>query len=77
MSAHEILIAVMAVFAFLGALDKILGNRFGLGAEFESGIQAMGALALAMIGIICLAPVLAAVLKPVIVPVFGLLGQRW
>ena len=74
MSAHEILIAVMAVFAFLGALDKILGNRFGLGAEFESGIQAMGALALAMIGIICLAPVLAAVLKPVIVPVFGLLG---
>ena len=74
MSAHEILIAVMAAFALLGALDRILGNRFGLGAEFENGIQAMGALALAMVGIICLAPVLAAVLKPVIVPVFGLLG---
>ena len=74
MSAHEILIALMAVFAVLGALDRILGNRIGLGAEFESGIQAMGALALAMVGIICLAPVLAAVLKPVIVPVFGFLG---
>ena len=34
----------------------------------------MGALALAMIGVICLAPVLAQVLKPVVVPVFSLLG---
>ena len=74
MSAHEILIAVMAVFAVLGAVDRILGNRFGLGQEFENGIQAMGALALAMLGIISLAPVLAAILKPVVVPVFGFLG---
>ena len=74
MSAHEILIAVMAVFAVLGGLDRILGNRFGLGEKFEEGILAMGSLALAMIGIISLAPVLAAVLKPVILPLFGLLG---
>ena len=74
MSGHEILIAVFAVFAVLGALDRILGNRFGLGKEFEEGILAMGSLAMAMIGVICLAPVLAAVLKPVVVPVFGLLG---
>ena len=33
MSAHEILIAVMAVFAVLGALDRIFGNRLGLGQE--------------------------------------------
>ena len=74
MSAHEILITVMAVFAALGGLDRILGNRFGLGEKFEEGILAMGSLALAMIGIISLAPVLAAVLKPVILPLFGLLG---
>ena len=74
MSAHEILIAVMAVFAALGGLDRILGNRFGLGEKFEEGILAMGSLALAMIGIISLAPVLAAVLKPVVLPFFGLLG---
>ena len=74
MSAHEILIAVMAVFALLGALDRILGNRFGLGKEFENGIQAMGPLALAMLGIISIAPVLASVLKPVVVPVFSFLG---
>ena len=74
MSAHEVLIAVMAVFAVLGAVDRILGNRFGLGAEFESGILAMGSLAMAMLGIISLAPVLAGVLKPIVVPVFSLLG---
>ena len=74
MSAHEILIAVMAVFAALGGLDRILGNRFGLGEKFEEGIMAMGSLALAMIGIISLAPVLAAVLKPVVLPIFGLMG---
>ena len=74
MSFHEMLISLMAGFAALGALDRILGNRFGLGKEFEEGIQAMGSLALAMVGIVCLAPVLAALLKPVVVPVYRFLG---
>ena len=74
MSAHEILIAVMAAFAVLGAVDRILGNRFGLGKEFEEGILAMGSLALAMVGIIAIAPALANLLRPVVVPAFGFLG---
>ena len=74
MSFHEILIAVMAGFALLGAIDRIFGNRWGLGKEFEEGILAMGSLALAMIGIVTLAPVLADLLKPVIVPVYSALG---
>ena len=74
MSVHEIVIWVMAAFAVLGAVDRIIGNRFGLGERFEEGISAMGSLALAMIGIITLAPVLANFLKPVVVPVYRLLG---
>ena len=74
MSFHEILIAVMAGFAVLGAIDRIFGNRWGLGKEFEEGILAMGSLALAMVGIVSLAPVLAAVLKPVVVPIYAFLG---
>jgi len=74
MSAHEILILIMAAFAVLGAVDRIIGNRFGIGQEFENGILAMGSLALAMVGIIALAPVLANLLRPVIVPVYGFLG---
>ena len=74
MSADEILIALMAVFALLGGVDRILGNRFGLGEKFEEGILAMGSLALAMVGIVSLAPVLAAALRPIVVPVYGALG---
>lgn len=74
MSAHEVLIAVMAVFAVLGAVDRIFGGKVGLGQEFENGILAMGSLALAMVGIISLAPVLANLLKPVVVPVYRFLG---
>ncbi|MBR0446638.1 MAG: ethanolamine utilization protein EutH [Oscillospiraceae bacterium] len=74
MSVHEILIAVMAVFAVLGALDRIFGNRFGLGEKFEEGILSMGSLALAMVGIISLAPVLANLLMPVAGPIYGFLG---
>ena len=74
MSFHEILIALMAGFAVLGAIDRIFGNRWGLGKEFEEGILAMGSLALAMVGIVSLAPVLANVLKPVVVPIYGFLG---
>lgn len=64
----------MVIFAALGALDRIFGRRFGLGEKFEEGIMAIGALAVSMVGIIALAPVIANLLKPVIVPVFGLLG---
>ena len=74
MSAHEMLIIVMAIFAAAGALDRVFGNRLGLGKQFEEGILSMGSLAMAMLGIIALSPVLAAVLKPVIVPVFDFLG---
>ena len=64
----------MVIFMALGAVDRIIGNRFGLGEKFEEGITAMGSLALAMIGIICLAPVLANLLRPVVVPVYQFLG---
>lgn len=74
MSINEIIIYIMVIFAALGALDRIFGSRFGLGEKFEEGIMAIGALSVSMVGIIALAPVIANLLKPVIVPLFGLLG---
>lgn len=68
------IIYLMAVFVALGAADRVLGGRLGLGQEFENGIMTFGSLALSMLGIICLAPVLANLLRPVIVPVFRLFG---
>ena len=74
MGINEIIIYIMVVFAVLGAIDRMIGNRFGLGEKFEEGIMAIGALAVSMVGIIALAPVIANILKPVIVPLFGFLG---
>ena len=74
MSINEIIIYIMVLFAALGALDRIIGNKFGLGEKFEEGIMAIGALAISMVGIIALSPVIANILKPVIVPLFGILG---
>lgn len=74
MSINEVIVLLMVVFMVLGGIDRIIGNRFGLGKQFEEGILAMGSLALSMVGMISLAPVLARVLRPVVVPVYNLLG---
>lgn len=55
---------VVLIFALLGALDRIIGNKFGLGGEFERGFQLFGAMALSMIGMIVIAPALGVWLKP-------------
>ncbi|MEJ9006881.1 ethanolamine utilization protein EutH, partial [Salmonella enterica subsp. enterica serovar Paratyphi B] len=44
--------------------------------RFEEGFMAMGALGLAMVGMTALAPVLAHVLGPVIIPVYEMLGAN-
>lgn len=70
----QFIIYLMTIFMLLGAADRILGNKLGLGVEFENGIIAFGSLALSMLGIITLAPVLANVLRPVVVPAFRFFG---
>lgn len=60
---------IFAVFAVIGALDRITGNHLKLGEEFEKGIIASGELALAMVGMICIAPTLAKLLTPVLQPI--------
>ena len=71
---NQFIIYLMTIFMVIGAVDRILGNKLGLGKEFENGIMTFGTLALSMLGIISLAPVLANVLRPVVVPVFRFLG---
>jgi len=73
-SINEMIVFLMAVFMLLGAADRVFGNRFGLGEKFEEGILAMGSLSMAMLGIISLAPVLANLLRPVVVPVYAFFG---
>lgn len=70
----EIIAAVMAVFAVIGAVDKITGNRLKLGNEFEKGIMTLGPLSLSMLGMMTLAPALADLLIPIITPVAEFIG---
>lgn len=74
MDINQIIVDIMVVFMVIGGLDRILGNRWGYGEKFEEGFMAMGSLALAMLGIMSLAPVLASILEPVIVPIYAALG---
>lgn len=74
MSINVIIVYIMVIFMILGAIDKILGNKYGLGEKFDEGFMAMGSLAIAMIGVVSLAPVLANVLEPIIVPIYTAMG---
>lgn len=62
----EIITYIMAAFAVLGGIDRIIGNKFGLGKEFERGVEILGMLTTAMLGIIILSPVIASCIKPVL-----------
>ncbi|MDO4482109.1 MAG: ethanolamine utilization protein EutH [Bacillota bacterium] len=47
-------IAFLLVFSAIGLIDKILGNRFRFGEEFDKGMELMGPMALALVGIYCI-----------------------
>ncbi len=74
MSFDTIILWIMAAGLLIGAMDRILGNRFDLGTAFEEGFYAMGPLALGMVGMIVLSPVIARLLGPLLVPVFQGIG---
>lgn len=55
---------VVLIFALFGALDRIFGNKFGLGQEFEKGFMLFGIMMLTMTGMITLAPGIAELMRP-------------
>ncbi len=65
---------IFGVFALIGAVDRITGNHLKLGEEFEKGILSTGPLAIAMVGMITIAPAIGKVLSPVLIPFSELLN---
>lgn len=74
LSINSVIIFIMMIFMIVGAIDKIRGNKLGYGEQFDEGFNAMGPLAIAMAGVVAAAPVLAILLKPIIVPIYTMLG---
>jgi len=54
----------------LAAIDRIIGNKFGLGKEFEKGFMLLGTMALSMIGMIIISPLIADLLEPLFSAVY-------
>lgn len=61
---NKIILYVITFFMILGGVDYALGSKYKIGAKFEDGIKAMGALGIGMIGIYSLAPVCTRLLAP-------------
>ncbi|MGO2100507.1 ethanolamine utilization protein EutH [Vagococcus salmoninarum] len=74
MNINELVMYGIVLMLIVGGLDYALGGPLKLGSQFEAGLMAMGALALSMVGIITLAPILAIILEPVIVPIYTMLN---
>lgn len=75
LSINSVIVTIMMIFMLLGAIDKARGNKRGYGAAFDEGFQAMGPLAIAMVGVIAAAPVLSMVLRPIVGPIYQMLGS--
>mgnify|MGYP004460455449 FL=1 len=75
LSINSVIVTIMMIFMILGAVDKAMGNKRGYGAAFDEGFQAMGPLAIAMVGVIAAAPVLSMVLRPIVGPIYQMLGS--
>ena len=74
MGISKIIMIIMAVFFVLGALDRLIGNKIGMGAEFERAFGLMGPTTLSAVGFMVFAPVIANALDGILGPVFGLVG---
>jgi len=57
---------IAVIFAIIGVLDRLFGNKLGLSAYFEKGLKLIGATGLAMVGMIVIAPVLADLIRPLL-----------
>lgn len=68
MTFPQILTGCMMVFLLIGAIDHLLGDRFGLGTQFLRGFEAFGSLAVTMTGVLVLLPYVETYLGPLLTP---------
>lgn len=59
----EIFTYVMIAVAVIAAIDRVAGNKIGLGEEFEKSVSMIAPLALSMAGILVLAPSISYLLQ--------------
>ena len=73
-SASGVFMSVVAVFALLGVIDKLRGNKHGYGEHFNRGFHTMGPLALIIVGVMVVSPVIFRIIFPIVTPLYYLIG---
>ena len=61
----------MAIFAIIAAIDRIFGNKLGLGKEFDKAVGLVVPMVLSMVGMIVLSPTIAVLLNPLMQKMTG------
>ena len=60
----SVLSIVIVIFSALGAVDYVIGNKIGVGKEFEKSFYLLGVMAISTMGMIVIAPLVAKVISP-------------
>lgn len=60
----DLITIIVLVFAALGAVDYLLGNKMGLGEEFKKAFSLFCPMAMTMLGMIVLAPAIGVWMTP-------------
>lgn len=61
----NVLTTVILIFSVFGAIDWLIGNKIGVGKEFERAFSLFAPMALSMLGMIVLAPAIGVWLTPI------------
>jgi len=74
MLLKQILMYVLFAFFVLGMFDRAIGGQIGIGKEFTRAMDLLGLITLSIVGMICLTPVIARVLSPIVTPLYVAIG---
>ena len=70
----SVITVIILIFSAIGALDWLIGNKIGVGKEFERAFALFAPMALSMLGMIIIAPAIGAWLSPVFDGFYRVLG---
>lgn len=70
----SVITTIVLIFAIIGAIDYLIGNKIGIGKEFEKGFLLFCPMALTMLGMIVIAPAIGVWLTPVFEVFYNLFG---
>ena len=74
MNVNDIFMYIFAIGVLIGGVDYLLGNKYGYGEKFQEAVKLMAPTVFNMVGIICLTPAIAVVIRMALVPLYELVG---